>query len=51
VQHVTPRDQIVDPIIEAPFNVDERGGEPARIGVEYRPDLGQRYAGCGRRPD
>jgi hypothetical protein len=51
VQRVAPRDQIVDPVGEAPFDVDERGGEPVGIGVEYGPDLGQRHAGGGQCPD
>jgi hypothetical protein len=51
VQHVAPCDQLLDPVGEAPLDVDERGGEPVRVGVQQVPDLGQRHARPGQGPD
>ncbi|MBE1583109.1 hypothetical protein ACFPOI_58255 [Nonomuraea angiospora] len=50
-QGVTPRDQLLDPFGELPFDVGERGGELGGVGVEQGPDLGQGHPGGGQRPD
>ncbi|WP_159046458.1 hypothetical protein [Streptomyces sp. MMG1121] len=44
---IAPCDQFVDAAGELLFDVDERGDEPVRIGVQYGRVLGQWYACVG----